>query len=646
MIIEARDLAKTYHSDEGVVHALNGLSLSIKTGDFVAVRGVSGCGKSTLLHILGLLAEADSGTYRFCGADVHGCSEEERAAIRNRMIGFVFQQFHLLPRASVLDNVALPAVYRQGRPDTRRARQCLEAVGIADLAKRRSNQLSGGQQQRVAIARALMHEPVLLLADEPTGNLDSASADSVLEALENLHRHGTTLLMVTHEPAVAARAKRQVVLRDGRILADSDKPEPNAAPEARPPPLSLAAQEGPPWPRLFRTHLQQAWNSLRTHLPRAALSAIGILVGTFSVMMTFLLLAGARESIRLQMEALGTNLMIVSPQIDRTDDRPARRLTLEDAQAATAVPGVRAVAGIVMGQAELAIEGGAKRTTPLVGAEASFANFTANQPGAGRFFSIEEVERHARVALLGATPAHALFGAANPVGQTLAINGLVFRIIGLMPERGANPWRDTDDIAVIPVTTAMKPVLGRQDLDQLQLEIGRPDQMDTAEQALRAVLSRRNLDPASGGDAFRFRNMSRLRQTFEDITAILSGLLMSVSVISLLVGGIGIMNIMLVAVTERTREVGLRKALGARVKDILAQFLAEAVLLSLAGGAAGVALGFAALRWKGGLGVPFAWTWTAAAASFAAAGWTGIGFGLWPAWRAARREPVEALRHE
>jgi macrolide transport system ATP-binding/permease protein len=508
--------------------------------------------------------------------------------------------------------------------------------------------LSGGQQQRAAIARALMHNPVLLLADEPTGNLDSASADSVLEALESLHRQGTTLVMVTHEPEVAAHARRQVVLRDGRILEDSAAPlKPSAEPIPSAPPLTLTGHRNPAWFHLFRTHLQQARRALCAHLPRAALSAMGILVGTFSLMVTVLLLASARESIRLQMEGLGTNLMIISPQPDRADGRPPLRLTAEDSRAVAAVPGVRAVAGVLQGQVQLATEaGGFRRTTPLIGVEAGFADLSASQPESGRFFSADEEARHARVALLGATPAKALFGDADPVGQKLTINGLVFRVIGRMPERGLNPYRDPDDGVIIPATTAMKPVLGREELDQLHLEVAQPNQMAATEQAVRALLARRHPNAPEGDEAFRFRNMARIRSTFEEITGILTGLLMSVSAISLLVGGIGIMNIMLVAVTERTREVGLRKALGARVQDLLAQFLAEAVLLSLAGGTAGVALGFAALHLKAGMGIPPEWAWMAAAASFAAAAATGILFGLWPAWLAARREPVEALRYE
>ncbi len=643
MIIAVHDLTKHYHPGNTVVKALNRVSFSIQPGEFVAVQGASGCGKSTLLHLLGLLSAPTSGRHVFCGEDVQSYTEEERARIRNQMIGFVFQQFHLLPRLSILENVALPAVYHQGRPDLAHAADCLDRLGIVDLAGRRPNELSGGQQQRVAIARALIHRPQLLLADEPTGNLDSYSSDAVLEALETLHRDGATLLVVTHNPDVAKRSQRQIHLQDGLIVKDTAS---TAAPcmDSNRRPITLAKAARPPLLRLYGVYFGQAFRALKAQAGRAALSALGILIGTFSVMMTVLLIAGARETIGLQLEALGTNLMIISPRADRVYEMRAQ-LSVEDARAVAALPDVTAVAGIILGQAALSSAGGSPRPTLLAGGEPSLVDLSGNRVSTGRFFSDEETRRHARVAILGVTPAQTLFGHTHPIGQTVFINGLPFRVIGLTPERGLNPWHDMDDIVVIPITTAMRSVLGRTGLDQMHLEVRQPHRMEAAEQAIRAMLTRRhptlNID-----DVFRFRNMARLRRIFEDVTAVLSSLLYAMSLLSLLVGGIGIMNIMLVAVTERTREVGLRKALGARVEDILAQFLTEAALLSMLGGAAGVGLGFILHRLTGGFGVPLAWAWAAAGVSFIAAGTTGVVFGMWPAWRAARYEPVDALRHE
>ncbi|WP_040778748.1 ABC transporter ATP-binding protein [Calidithermus timidus] len=228
-VVEMQGIRKTYRSGSGAraveVHALRGVDLIIEQGEYVALMGPSGSGKSTLMHIIGLLDSPSGGSYRLGGRSVEGLSEVELARIRNRRIGFVFQAFFLLPRLTALHNVALPLVYR-GVPSAerlKRARAALESVGLGDRLDHLPAELSGGQKQRVAIARALVQEPDLLLADEPTGNLDSRSSEEILGLFDELHRQGKTIVMVTHEPDVGARAQRIVRLRDGRI-ADGGHP--------------------------------------------------------------------------------------------------------------------------------------------------------------------------------------------------------------------------------------------------------------------------------------------------------------------------------------------------------------------------------------------------------------------------------------
>ena len=228
-VVEMHQIHKTYHSGSGArtveVHALRGVSLEIAAGDYVAIMGPSGSGKSTLMHVIGMLDSPTQGTYQLSGDQVSGLSEAELARVRNNRIGFVFQAFFLLPRLTALMNVALPLVYRGVGAGERlkRAKAALESVGLGDRMTHYPAELSGGQKQRVAIARALVQEPDILLADEPTGALDSQSTEDILELFSSLHRSGKTIIVVTHEADVGARARRTIRLRDGVIVEDSAK---------------------------------------------------------------------------------------------------------------------------------------------------------------------------------------------------------------------------------------------------------------------------------------------------------------------------------------------------------------------------------------------------------------------------------------
>jgi putative ABC transport system ATP-binding protein len=235
-LIDARTLDKSYAMGDQVVHALRGVSVRIEAGEFVAVMGASGSGKSTLMNILGCLDRPSAGTYCLAGEEVQSLSADALAAIRNRRIGFVFQQFNLLPRTSALENVELPMVYAGVKPAERhaRAREALARVGLAERAEHTPAALSGGQQQRVAIARALVNAPQLILADEPTGALDSQTSEDIMALLAQLNAQGITVILVTHEPDIAAWARRRIVFRDGRIVEDRAQPARQAAAAASP----------------------------------------------------------------------------------------------------------------------------------------------------------------------------------------------------------------------------------------------------------------------------------------------------------------------------------------------------------------------------------------------------------------------------
>jgi putative ABC transport system ATP-binding protein len=230
-LIEARSLVKTYRMGDQVVQALNDVSLDIDEGEFVAIMGASGSGKSTLMNILGCLDRPSSGTLRLAGEEVEGLDGDALAAIRNRRIGFVFQQFNLLPRTSAVDNVELPMVYAGIKPAERRSRAlaALQRVGLSERAMHTPAELSGGQQQRVAIARALVNDPKLILADEPTGALDTQTSEDIMQLLAQLNTQGMTIVMVTHESDIAQWARRRIVFRDGCIVEDHAQPPRNPA---------------------------------------------------------------------------------------------------------------------------------------------------------------------------------------------------------------------------------------------------------------------------------------------------------------------------------------------------------------------------------------------------------------------------------
>lgn len=651
-MIEIRGLHKTYQPGDTPVAALCDVTLQIESGEFVAIMGPSGSGKSTLLHILGLLDVPDSGSYRLNGLEVSRLDEDELSLLRRKTIGLVFQQFHLLPRTSALENVELPMLYSRHRFDQDRAAQLLSDVGLAGRLEHRPNQLSGGQQQRVAIARALVNRPAIILADEPTGNLDSRSAEEILALLTRLNSEGITVILVTHEDDIARQARRIIRMKDGRIQSDSRlRPEPQRS-QALP---GSNGANGRSVLRIFdfMQHLRQGLRSLGANKVRSALSTLGILIGVTAVVAMLALGRGAEKSIQQQLAALGSNLLLVRPgamQIGGValELGAVSRLNMEDVEAVRSqLQGVKNISPSVMGRAQ-ASYGNKNWSTQIQGVWHSYASMRAATPPQGRFFTEEENRQRLRVAVLGPTVVRNLFGDQNPVGESLRINQINFQIIGVLPERGVTGFRDHDDIILMPVFTAMHRLLGKDYFDSLDIEAQSSDVLPHLQDEVKNLLLRRHkVAPSQTQDAFEVRNMSDIRQAMSKASQTMGYLLATIAAISLLVGGIGIMNIMLVSVTERTREIGLRKAIGARQVDILLQFLTEAVVVSALGGCLGVALGWMITvilaRWVG---------WTTYIAtdsvvmSFGFSALVGLIFGLYPARKAARLNPIDALRHE
>ncbi|WP_242664312.1 ABC transporter permease [Chlorobium sp. N1] len=657
-LLELRDVHRTYRVGESDVQALRGVSLRVRRGEFVAIMGPSGSGKSSLMHILGLLDNPDRGEYRMLGEDVGRLSEDEQAGVRNHVAGFVFQQFHLLRRMSIVDNVRLPHIYSGMKGDFRpEALRSLRKVGLEHRLDHTPSQLSGGEQQRVAIARALIRDPMIIFADEPTGNLDSRNSREIMKILEGLHREGRTIVMVTHEDEIAAYAGRIITMRDGLVVSDEHRPsgEPVAgelpSDAASPQAMMHASRAVPAWrDGRFAAFARQALQAILANKVRSFLSVLGIFVGVASVIAMMALGEGARASIREEMKSLGSNLLSVrggSAKIRGAarGDGAVARFTLRDVRDIAAMRGlVKRASGSVNGSARLVYRNRNWSAT-LDGVGYDYGLMRATVPAIGRWFTPEEIQRRDKVAVIGATVARELFGRSNPVGQTIKINRINFRVVGLAPPKGFSTHRDQDDIVLIPVTTAMYRVLGKDYLDRIYVEVESAGAIDAAKDAVSALIMKNHR--LRDSDSFNIRDMTEIQEMLSSTTQTMSMLLGSIAAISLLVGGIGIMNIMLVSVSERTREIGLRKAIGARRSDIMLQFLVESVGMTLSGGLLGVLAGAgisSMLAAFAGWAVQTTLFSILLATVFSAL--VGMFFGIWPARKAAALKPVEALRYE
>ncbi|MFH0739460.1 MAG: ABC transporter permease [Candidatus Omnitrophota bacterium] len=638
------------------VKALEDISLSIAPGEFVAIMGPSGSGKSTLMHMLGLLDRPDAGEYYLGKKMVNGLSDEEISAVRNRLVGFVFQQFHLLPRMTALENATLPLVYAGKRHLKEKAKEKINEVGLADRMNHRPNELSGGQQQRVAIARSLVNEPLIIMADEPTGNLDSKSQEEIMAILKDLNQKGKTIIMVTHEKEVAAHARRIIHMRDGRIISDEKATavlgslvEGQADKIIE---VVLSKSERKARETEFLDYLRQAGVAMVTHKMRSFLSILGILIGVAAVIAMLALGQGAKESIEQQLASLGSNLLVIRPGSARVhgvamEAGTVTRFTLQDvATIAKLSEVVKSVSPSVTGRAQM-VYANKNWNTRVEGVSADYATMRAASPAVGRFFSEDEVRMRERVIVLGATVVRELFGEANPIGETIKLNLTNFKVIGILPVKGANTFHDQDDTAVIPVTTAMFRVFGKEYVDSINVEIKRPDLLDLAQKEISGLIIKQHRLAKDEEDSFQIRNLADIKNTLEATTKTMSLLLGSIAAISLLVGGIGIMNIMLVSVSERTREIGLRKAIGANNKDIMVQFLIEAILMSFLGGIFGVLLGTGIavlITLFAGWAVRVSSSSIILATTFSLV--VGVVFGIWPAQKASKLDPIEALRYE
>jgi macrolide transport system ATP-binding/permease protein len=639
-LIELRDLTKTYESGGLAVEVLHGISLAIHEGEFVALMGQSGSGKTTLMNILGCLDRPSTGKYFFAGRDISELDSDSLADLRSTAFGFIFQRYNLIATETATENVEIPAIYA-GVPQGQRlerARQLLVQLGLGDRLDYRPTQLSGGQQQRVSIARALMNGGRVILADEPTGALDSKSGAEVMAQLHALHRKGHTIILITHDPGLAAQAERVIQIKDGLIVADS-----GGKAKAAPPPALPFEKNGERFLPELAESVKMALRSLRTNLFRTVLTLLGIIIGVGSVVAMIALGDGSKQSVLSRIQAMGTDLLVVRPGAKniRLRDEIAS-LVAADAQAIAELPNVRNSVPEFT-RAVTARFGDNDYVTNGNGTTEGYAR-ARNWPLArGTFFSEADVERYAPVAVLGNTVAVNLFAPGDdPIGKYVLINNVPFQVIGVLAEKGATAFgSDMDDVIFVPLSTGRMRLFGKNYVKAITVQVADVTRIKETEAAIEALLLQRHRK-----EDFQVRNMASFLETAAETQNTLTILLGSIAAISLLVGGIGVMNIMLVSVTERVREIGVRMATGARMMHIMLQFITEALVVCLIGGAVGVAGGLAAAWIAQRLGSPVVYSVWPVLLAFGSAFAIGLLFGFLPARRAAKLDPVVALATE
>ena len=645
-LLQLHGISRRFQAGDQNVTVLKEINLSIAQGEMVAIVGASGSGKSTLMNILGCLDRPSEGDYQVAGRSTARLDRDSLAELRREHFGFIFQRYHLLGDLSAQGNVEVPAVYAGHARSARqqRAADLLQRLGLAQRLNYRPSQLSGGQQQRVSIARALMNGGEVILADEPTGALDSHSGQEVMSILKDLHARGHTVVIVTHDMQVAEHAQRIIELSDGEIVADRRKTTPHTV--AR---LPIAQDNAVSRWQSQRDRLYEAFKmallAMASQRLRTLLTMLGIIIGIASVVSVVALGKGSQQQVLANINAMGTSTLEVYPGKDFGDMRSAAVQTLRATDADA-----------------LAQQGYVHSVTPTVSSSTTFrygnqsVSGTVNGVGeqyflvrgysidSGMAFNRHSVDQLMQEAVIDENTRNKLFPhGANPLGEVILLGSLPCRIIGVAAKKQSGFGSDENLNVWIPYTTAMKRMLGQSYLKSITVRVNDDIDLTSAEDGVTRLLSQRH-----GGKDFFVMNTDSIRQTIEKTTATLTLLVSMIALISLVVGGIGVMNIMLVSVTERTREIGVRMAVGARASDIMQQFLIEAVLVCLLGGTLGVLLSL-------GIGVVFSqfsdnftmvYSTESIVAAFICSTLIGVIFGFFPARRAAGMDPIHALERE
>ena len=663
-LIEARNVTKIYRKGTMEIAALAGIDLDVEEGEFLAIMGSSGSGKSTLMHILGCLDRPTSGTLTINGTRVDDLGDLELSRFRNRTAGFVFQVFNLMPDFNVVRNVGVPLVY-SGVKSSERKTRCIEAasaLGLADRIDHRPTELSGGQVQRVAIARALVNHPILILADEPTGNLDSVTGQEIMAIFRKLHEHGKTIIMVTHDEKLAHYADRIIYLTDGKIVGEelvekkSDAESEVGEIELIQEPPKRDEQRGMGVLDLIRIAFHEG---LWSHKLRSMLTMLGVLCGVAAVITSVSIAEGSKRQALEQIKQIGANNITVRDGALEGEELTQARLSLSMGLSVADARALESDVSSILHAVpvkEMAVEVrhlARKPKSRVIATEPAYQDVANFYAGQGRFISQEDLRDYRRVCVLGHSVKREIFANEDPIGERIRLGLDYYTVIGVMQPKfipggkvKAISSRDLNHDIYIPLATALKRAKKdpmRSEIGGISIMVASGDQMEQTKQAVQKAMSRRHHGVAD----FSLVVPEELQRLQRKTQELFDMVLKLIAGISLIVGGIGIMNIMLATVTERTREIGTRRSVGASERDILKQFLFEAIAISVCGGAMGVVAG-----WALGAGVSWHTGWETVVApqavglAFCVSVAIGIIFGLWPAQKAAKQDPIEALRYE
>lgn len=641
-MIKLENISKTFKFGENEIYALKNINLTIQKGEFVAIIGQSGSGKSTLMNILGALDTPSSGSYFIDGREISRFDLDELAMLRSKKFGFVFQRYNLISTLNSMQNVALSAVYAGVEKSVREAKanEILSDLGLGDKTQNLPNKLSGGQQQRVSIARALINGGEIILADEPTGALDSKSGIKVMEIIKNLHEKGHTIILVTHDPNIAEWANRIIEIKDGEILTDTKKSELKF--ELKEQNLPQKREFSANFDR-FKESFKMSISSIFAHKLRSILTMLGIIIGVMSVICVIALGKGSQEQIMSSIKRIGTNTIEIFPGSGFGDMRSGRikTLTRDDASYLAkqnfldySTPNTNTSGVITYANKNIngSLRGGGKDSLAVNGITLQ----------SGRTFSADDIENSRAVVIIDQNAKNELFSDENPIGKTIFFNRRPLSIIGIAAPNDA--FGSSENVRIYaPYTSVINNITGDRYIHSITVKVKDDIDSQVAEGRVKKLLSQKH----GKSDFFTF-NSDTIKQTVESTTQTMQLLIASIAAISLIVGGIGVMNIMLVSVTERTKEIGIRMAIGARKSDIMQQFLIEAVLLCVLSGIIGVILAFFAGEIFNWLNLDFVMRFSVAPVvlSIVASSAIGIIFGYIPALQASKLNPIDALLQE